>query len=168
MGCAHQAAFDGNAPISWAARANKASTRSTAEADFMSINSVAVELIDPHWHQANASSKLEAFIKSTRISDHSFSAQDCGTTVTDTQSRWLPSLDRKEHQKFSALRKASEKASLRLLRHLYIRTAWQLRPSPRRAPWISALDNLRIYEACQDFKFFQVVLCAKLHRFRRR
>jgi hypothetical protein len=37
--------FDGDAPISWAARTNKASTRSTAEAEFMSINSVAVELI---------------------------------------------------------------------------------------------------------------------------
>ena len=37
--------FDGDAPISWAAGTRKASTRPTAEAEFMSIKSVAVEPI---------------------------------------------------------------------------------------------------------------------------
>ena len=37
--------FDGAAPISWTARTNKASAKSTAEAEFMSTSSLAVELV---------------------------------------------------------------------------------------------------------------------------
>ncbi len=47
--------FDGDAPISWEARTNKASTRSTAEAEFMSISSVAdcdSQSIDLHQESA--------------------------------------------------------------------------------------------------------------------
>jgi hypothetical protein len=37
--------FHGSAPISWASRTNKASAKSTAEAEFMSMSSLAIELI---------------------------------------------------------------------------------------------------------------------------
>jgi len=37
--------FHGSAPISWASRTNKASAKSTAEAEFMAMSSLAIELI---------------------------------------------------------------------------------------------------------------------------